>query len=83
MNATMAKGKTDFAARLRALRLDRGFTVKELAARAGLHPMGVTKLERGEREPNWPTVLKLCQALAVTCEAFVGPPTPPEGRKKK
>jgi transcriptional regulator with XRE-family HTH domain len=78
----MSRERTDFAARLKALRLERGFSIQELARRAGLHPMGLAKLERGEREPGWPTVLKLCQALAVTCEAFVGPPAPPKRKKK-
>jgi hypothetical protein len=37
-----------------------------------MHLHGITKLEYGEREPSWPTVLALAKALDVTCEAFNG-----------
>jgi DNA-binding XRE family transcriptional regulator len=58
---------------LRALREEAGLTQKELAKRAGLHPQGIVKLERGEREPAWATVLALAEALGVTCLAFLAP----------
>jgi transcriptional regulator with XRE-family HTH domain len=82
MNTTMRREQSDFGTRLRAIRKERGFSAQELARRAGLHAMAIVKLERGERQPVWPTVLKLCQALAVTCEAFVEPPPTPKRKKK-
>ena len=59
-----------FAARLRSLREAAGFTQSELAERAGLHKLGVAKLEQGLREPAWATVQALARALGVTCGAF-------------
>lgn len=48
-------------------------TQAQLAEAAGLHLHGVVKLERGEREPAWATVVKLAEALDVSVEAFVEP----------
>jgi transcriptional regulator with XRE-family HTH domain len=86
----MAKKKsTGFAGRLRELRADAGLTQAELADRAGMHLRGLTKLEQGEREPAWGTVLDLARALGVEVGAFVtdGPGEParplPRGRPRK
>jgi transcriptional regulator with XRE-family HTH domain len=65
------KQSTGFAARLKALRESAGLTQAQLAERAGLHLHGVTKLEYGDREPSWPTVLALAAALGVSTETFV------------
>jgi len=86
------KGAESFGTRLRALRERVGLTQKQLAERAGLHPQGVVKLERGEREPAWTTVLALADALGVNCLAFVeqsdpspsaAPKSPKRGRPLK
>jgi transcriptional regulator with XRE-family HTH domain len=63
-----------FAGRLRELREQAGVTQQQLADRAGLTREGVAQLETGRREPAWRTVLALCQALEVSCEAFAQPP---------
>jgi len=76
----------EFGRRVRALREENGLTQKELAERAGLHPQGIVKLERGERQPAWATVLALAEALGVTCLAFVAPnkqASPPSPFKTK
>jgi len=58
-----------FASKLRALRERKGFTVAELAERAGLHRTHYYQLERGERpHPSWDTVRKLAAALGVEAE---------------
>ena len=49
-----------------------GLTQTQLAERAGLHLHGLTKLEQGDREPSWVTVLDLARALGVGCAAFEG-----------
>ncbi len=46
-------------------------TQQELAARAGMHKLGVAKLEQGLREPTWATVQALAKALGLTCLDFV------------
>lgn len=69
----MASGaKQPFGPRLRVLREAAGLTQAQLAEGAGLHPQAVVKLERGEREPAWATVLALAEALGVDCLAFTG-----------
>jgi transcriptional regulator with XRE-family HTH domain len=67
-----------FGVRLRELREAAGLTQARLAERAGLHPQGVVKLERGEREPAWSTVQLLAAALGVSCAAFASPVTLPD-----
>src|SRR5260370_17363065 len=68
----MAKKRaTGFATRLRQLREGAGLTQAQLAEQAGLHLHGLTKLEQGDREPGWSTVLALAEALGVECTAFI------------
>lgn len=77
---------TGFADALKRLREAGGISQRELAERAGLHTLGVAKLERGEREPGWSTVLALAAALGKTPNDFSPPhekasTTPAKGRK--
>jgi transcriptional regulator with XRE-family HTH domain len=67
----MAEGGSAFGAKLKALRESAGLTQQELAARAGMHKLGVAKLEQGLREPTWATVQALAKALGLTCLDFV------------
>jgi transcriptional regulator with XRE-family HTH domain len=66
----MSKAAADFGNRLRELREAAGLTQGQLAERAGLHIQGVVKLERGEREPAWSTLLSLAEALGCSVAAF-------------
>lgn len=67
----MVTGKVaGFGPRLRELREAAGLTQSQLAEKAGLHPQGVVKLEREEREPTWATVLALADAMGVPLETF-------------
>jgi transcriptional regulator with XRE-family HTH domain len=68
------KVSTGFAARLRELREAAGLTQAQLAERAGMHLHGLTKLEQGDREPAWATVIALAEALGVSCDGFRQPP---------
>lgn len=64
---------TGFGARLKALRAEAGLSQAELAEKAGMHQFGVAKLEQGQREPSWATVIALAKALGVDCTAFTKP----------
>jgi len=66
-----------FGHRLRELRERAGLTQTQLAERAGLHRQGIVKLERGEREPAWSTLLALAEALGVDLNSFAEPPETP------
>jgi transcriptional regulator with XRE-family HTH domain len=66
------KERTGFGAKLKAIREAKGLTQQQLAETAGMNRYGLAKLEQGVTEPYWPTVLKLANALGVTCEAFGG-----------
>jgi transcriptional regulator with XRE-family HTH domain len=86
------KKATGFGGKLRALREAAGLTQAQLAERAGMHLHGITKLEQGDREPAWATVLLLARTLGVSCEAFAGDEPPgevepapprPRGRPRK
>jgi len=59
-----------FAGRLTELRTAAGLTQQQLAEKAGLHRVEIAKLEGADRSPSWETVLALCVALGVPCEAF-------------
>lgn len=59
-----------FATRLRSLREQAGFSVQQLAEKAGLKRQGLYQLERGESEPTWSTVQKLADALGISTDKF-------------
>src|SRR5689334_16851970 len=63
-----------FAARLRELRGGAGLTQQQLADKAGLTREGVAQVETGRSEPAWRTVVALCDALGVSCDAFLREP---------
>lgn len=54
------------AARLRAERDARGWSLAELASRSGVSRAMISKIERGEASPTAALMGKLCGALAVT-----------------
>ena len=54
-----------FAQNLRQLRLEQFLTQAELARRAGLHALTVTRLEAGTTAPSARTVRGLAEALGV------------------
>jgi transcriptional regulator with XRE-family HTH domain len=69
----MTTSHSAFAARLKALRGAAGLTQEQLADAAGMHKLGIAKLEQGLREPTWATVQALAKALGVTCLDFMVP----------
>jgi transcriptional regulator with XRE-family HTH domain len=62
-----------FADRLQELRDAAGLSQYALAKRSGITKQAVSRLEKGERDPNWETVQRLALALGVDCRAFTDP----------
>lgn len=57
---------TPFGRRLRALRADRGLTLKSMAADLGVSPAYLSALEHGHRgRPNRRFVHRVCQSLGI------------------
>lgn len=62
-----------FADNLRRLRLERFFSQAELARRAGLHALTITRLEAGATAPATRTVRALAEVLGVEPRALATP----------
>ena len=61
------------AARLRVARAHKGWSQTELAKRAGLHSVQISKLERGvTREITGSTLRALCQAMGISPKYLLG-----------
>jgi transcriptional regulator with XRE-family HTH domain len=62
-----------FAANLRRLREERGWSQERVAYESDLNPSHVAKIERTEREPGVRTISKLCKSLEISAaELFDG-----------
>ncbi|GIH69230.1 helix-turn-helix domain-containing protein [Sphaerimonospora thailandensis] len=69
----MRDGDTTLGQRLRALRMERGYSQQELAGRAGVSVDLVSMLERDVRESmSWASMIKLARALDVDPGALAG-----------
>lgn len=55
--------RSRFGERVRQLRLAKGWSQEELAARSRLHPTYIGGIERGERNVGLDNILKLAGAL--------------------
>jgi transcriptional regulator with XRE-family HTH domain len=72
MDTTVGEKKPDmvtkaFAKRLKKLRLARDFkTAAEFADHLGVEPPTYRTYERGTAEPNFSTLLRICQQLETT-----------------
>ncbi|GEM_PF-1513382 len=62
-----------FAENLRRLRLERFLSQAELARRAGMHAITITRLEAGDRAPTTRTVRALADALGVEPRDLAAP----------
>lgn len=54
-----------FAANLKALRKEREWSQEDLSYHTGLHTTAISKMERADRAPRFPTIVTLAQALEV------------------
>lgn len=57
---------TTIGQRIKYYRHRRDLSVRQLAARAGVHPTLIHKWERGDGLPNATNIIALCRALHVT-----------------
>jgi transcriptional regulator with XRE-family HTH domain len=56
---------------IRAARVERGLSQEQLADAAGIHVTHLGGVERGVRNPNYATIVKLARALGVTAGTIV------------
>lgn len=59
--------------RIKQLRLERGLTLRQLAAKTGLSLGYLSKVERGLSKPSYSTVQSICYALEMTANPFMFP----------
>jgi len=57
--------RVQFGQRVRAARLDKGWTQEKLADITGMHPTYIGDAERGERNVSLDNILKLAKGLKV------------------
>jgi transcriptional regulator with XRE-family HTH domain len=68
-----------FSKRLKKARQDAGFrSAQSFAGVLGLEPHSYRKYERGSAEPNFETLLRICELLNVEANFLL--PRPSEGR---
>jgi transcriptional regulator with XRE-family HTH domain len=68
--ATLTVPKLD---RLRAVRESQLLTQQDLAAKAGVHHVTISRIETGEIEPRFRTIRALADALGVDWHELVDP----------
>ncbi len=78
----LATNKSDFGRLLREYREAAGLSQAELAEKAEIHRRTIIKIERGEREPHWPTAVALAKALGKKITDFLmDEPAKPKGKR--
>jgi len=70
-NVVTGLHRSDVGARLRALRVERGLSVNELALRAGVSAGTVSQVERNKANPSVRILERLRQALSVPLTALL------------
>ena len=61
---------TFVAARLKALRVSRGYSLRQLAHRSDLTPEMLSRAERCERVPSLETLARVCNGLQISLADF-------------
>lgn len=54
-----------FAANMKELRKERGWSQEDLSRHTGLHYTAISKMERLARAPSFPTIVMLAEAFEV------------------
>jgi transcriptional regulator with XRE-family HTH domain len=54
-----------FAANLKELRKERGWSQEDLSRHTRLHTTAISKMERADRAPRFPTIVTLAEAFEV------------------
>lgn len=67
---TVAAARTKFGDRLRELREAAGVSQYALAKRSKVTAQAISRIEKGDREPNWLTVILLARALGLAVNEF-------------
>lgn len=57
---------------IRKERLERGLSIKEVAAEIGAHPNAVSRWETGKTEPSSSNLIALCRLYDVSPEYLLG-----------
>ena len=55
---------------IREQRLSRGWTLKQLAEKSGVHYVQIARVETGVREVRVDTLLRICVGLGVSMKIF-------------
>jgi transcriptional regulator with XRE-family HTH domain len=56
---------------VRSARMRAGLSQEQLAERSGLHPTYLSGIERGQRNPTWKILARLCDALGISASELV------------
>jgi transcriptional regulator with XRE-family HTH domain len=67
---------------LRHWRERRGYSVRELAKRAGVGYVSIVRIENGHMSPTVAMLEKLAEALGISVRDFF-PPESPKGRRRQ
>ena len=67
----MSQAQRRFVMALKSLRAQRGWSQAALAAKAGISPEYLARLELGQQEPTLGTLVKLAKALRVKVSALI------------
>jgi transcriptional regulator with XRE-family HTH domain len=62
--------KERFGMRLKELRTKAGLSQKQLADKVGINQSAISQYEKGQREPQWSTIIDMAKAMELSCEAF-------------
>lgn len=70
----LSKGiiRMDFSERLKQLRLNKGWSQRDLAKRLGLTNVAVSMYERGERQPDYAMLELICDTFNVSIDYILG-----------
>ena len=65
----------NLGARVRELRKNKGWTLEQAAARAGLARSTLSKIENGQMSPTYGALKKLAEGLAISVPQLFTPPS--------